>query len=381
MKKSFLPIALLFFSLSLFAQEDPYLLKNIRNRDGVNCVTFSPDGSKILAGYSDGSARIYDVASEKEELKVEGHWKAVNAVAFDPKGRYFLTAGDNTIKIWSPEGKQIYNLKDHTTTIVSVDIDSTGEFMVSGAISKIFKQWNVLKGEVIRNFKGHDDVAMAVCFSRDGKRIASGSGDHTIKIWDASTGKELMSLPGHDSDIYDVEFSPDGKLLASCGKDKTIHIYDLETGQLSQTLKGHNQYVIDITFSPDGLHLLSSSLDQEIRLWEVATGKSIYVFIDHEAPVTHVAFSPDGKRFASGSQDKTIKIWRYSKEIVADYYYSPQIIEKMNSMDIFLPRQKGESGSEYKARQEKAEKVKTDLYEDYYNKYLDDLSGGNLSGS
>ena len=381
MKTTCLLLCFFAFNISLFAQKDPYLLQSIKKGDEVNCVAFSPDGLKIIAGYSDGSARIIDVATEKVDLEVKGHWKAVNVVAFDPKGRYFMTAGDNTIKIWTPDGEQIYNLKDHTTTIVSVDIDSSGEFMVSGAISKIFKQWNVLKGEVIRNYDGHTDVAMAVCFSRDGKRIASGSGDHTIKIWDAESGAELMSLPGHASDIYDVEFSPDGSLLASCGKDNTIHIYDLAEGKLLRTLKGHKKFVIDIAFSPDGLHLLSASLDQEIRVWEVATGKTIYSFIDHEAPVTHVAFSPDGKRFASSSQDKTIKIWRFSKEIVADYYYSPQIIEKMNAMDIFLPKQKGESGAEYRDRQEKALKAKAAIYDEFYDKYLEDLKNGNLSGS
>ncbi len=182
------PILLLSFlslSVSLFSQTDPYLIQSIRKGDEVNCVAFSPDGNRIIAGYSDGSAKIIDWASGKVEVEVKGHWKAVNVVAFDPKGRYFMTAGDNTIKIWSPEGQQIYNLKNHTTTIVSADIDTSGEFMVSGAISHIFKQWNVLKGEMIRNFDGHTDVAMAVCYSRDGKKIASGSGDHTIKIWDS----------------------------------------------------------------------------------------------------------------------------------------------------------------------------------------------------
>ncbi len=190
-----------------------------------------------------------------------------------------------------------------------------------------------------------------------------------------------MTLPGHESDIYAVKFSPDGNLLASCGKDKTIHLYDLREGKLLRTLKGHSKYVIDIAFSPDGLHLLSASLDEEIRLWEVATGATLYSFIDHEGPVTHVTFSPDGNIFASSSLDKTIKIWRFSKEIIADFYYSPQIIEKMRKMDVFLPKQKGESSSDFKARQEKAEAARKAIYEEFYNTYLDDLKKGTLPGS
>ncbi len=378
MKRLLLYHFLLTACISLSAQKDPYLLQSISKGDEVNCVAYSPDGTRIIAGYNDGSARIIELASGKVEQEVKGHWKAVNAVAFDPKGRYFMTAGDNTIKIWSPDGQQIYNLKDHTTTIVSVDIDTSGVNMVSGAISHIFKQWNVLKGEVVRNYGAHTDVAMAVAFSKDGKFIASGSGDHTIKIWDAASGVEVKSLPGHSGDIYDVEFSPDGKKLASCGKDNTIHIYDLDEGKLLLTLKGHKNYIISLAFSTDGLHLLSASLDEEIRMWEVETGQTIYSFIDHKAPVTHLAFSPDGQTFASSSQDKTIKIWKFSKEIVADFYYSPEIIERMSGMEIFSPRQKGESTSDYRERQLKAEEARTGVYDEFYNRYLEDLKKGEL---
>ncbi len=381
MKKMILLFSAIVVFVGLYAQKDPYLLQTIKEKEGVNCVEFSPDGLSILAGFDDGSAAVINLASGKEEVKVNGHWKGVNAVGFDPKGRYFMTAGENTIKIWTPDGQEIYSLNNHTTTIITADIDKTGEYMVSGAVFRMFKQWNVIKGELIRNFDGHTDVAMAVCYSPDGERIASGSGDHTIKIWDAQSGKELMSMPGHSSDIYGVEFSPDGKLLASCGKDKTIHLYDLSRGKLIRSFAGHKNYIVDIAFSPDGLHLLSASLDQEIRYWEVATGKTIYSFIDHEAPVTGIAFSPDGSKFASSSQDKTIRIWQLPKEIIVDFYYSSEIIGKMNTMEIFRPRQKGESGSDYRARQQKAEQVKAELYEAFYRRYLEDLKNGALPGS
>ncbi len=368
------------FFANISAQTDPYFIKDLKKADEVNCVCYSPDGKKILAGYFDGSARIIDIESEKVEVTVKDHWKGVNAVEMDPNGKYFMTAGDNTIKIWSPDGNPIYTLKNHTTSIFSADLDPTGKFIVSGAINKVFKEWDALQGELKRNITGHDDVAMAVCYSRDGRRMASGSGDHTLKIWDAESANLLFTLSGHPEDVYGVDFSPNGKLLASCSKDKTIRIYDLETQSLLRTLKGHKNFVMDVEFSPDGLHLLSCSFDTEIKIWEVATGRCLYTFIDHDAPVTDICFAPDGKTFASASHDKKIKLWNFSKEIFVDYYYSPEIIEKMNAMEIFQPREKKESREMYQEREQKANQLRKGIYEEYYKKYLIDLEKGTLPG-
>ncbi len=121
--KSGILFILSIFTTSLFAQNDPYLVQNIKTSQEVNALAYSPDGAKILAGFNDGSAEIIDIESKKTEVKVSEHWKAIMDVEMDPKGKYFMTAGDNTIKIWSPEGDRIYNMKKDYTTIYNVDID------------------------------------------------------------------------------------------------------------------------------------------------------------------------------------------------------------------------------------------------------------------
>ena len=373
-------LLLSFVTINLFSQDDPYLLKNIKASEEVNAVAFSPDGTNILAGFNDGSAEIINIESGKTEVRVEDHWKAIMDVEWDPNGKYFMTAGDNTIKIWSPEGERIYNMKKHTTTIYTADIDPSGKFLISGAVSPAFKYWDVLKGEFKRDVIGHTDRTMAVCYSRDGKKMASGSSDHTIKIWDAESFNVILELKGHANDMFALDFSPDGKLLASCSKDKTIRIYDLEKGELLRILTGHKNFVMDIEFAPDNLHLVSCSFDKEIRIWEIPTGKNMYSFIDHKIAVTDICFSPDGSMIASASHDKTIKIWKYTPEIFVDFYYIDEIIGEMEEMDEFLPKQKGESKSDYHARQENAAQIKKDIYEKFYERYKLEIANSTLPG-
>lgn len=369
---------LLFFAQDLKSQDDPYLLKEIKASAEVNSLIFHPDGDKIIAGLQDGSLEIIELESEKSILSFEEHWKGIADVEVEPKGKFFATAGDNNIKVWLMDGTEVSRLTKHTTTVHSIDIDPSGKYLVSGAINKNIFFWEIATGEIVHYLKGHTDVAMAVTFSPDGSLIASGSGDNTIRLWKTGTPNEIRKIPAHHKDIYDVEFSHDGRFIASCSKDKMIRIYDLKNNKLYKTLTGHKDFVLNIEFSPNDLHLLSCSADKEVRLWEIPTGNTLYSFIDHDEAIVDICFAPDGKSFASGSYDKTVKIWDYSPEIFVDYHYRDEVVEEMENYDIFLPRQKGESRKDYRSREEKANIKKKEIYDHFYQRYLQELKAGQL---
>ena len=378
MKKLFI-IFLILYSLSLFAQKDPYLLQNFNKVNSpVLSVSFSPDGSCLLAGYNDGTGKLIRIDNEEYISTFTGHWKGIVAIEMAKTGAFVMTAGDNSVRIWTPEGKEIKGFGDHTTTIYSADMDSAGKYVVAGAFNRTFKLMDVMKGGKAEDFRGHSDIAMTVCFNHSGTKIASASGKGELWICDFASRQVELKLIGQSQDIYCLDFNPDGTKLASGSKDKTINIYDLRAGKLISTYKGHNNWVMDVDFSPDGMHLLSCSVDQSIRLWEISTGKTIYTFIDHEDAVMDLAFSPDGKNFASASRDKTIKIWRYSPEIFVDYYYRPQVVDEMKDKPEFLPKQKSESKADFEARQAKANAIREEIYSRYYKKYLEDLKNGTL---
>jgi WD40 repeat protein len=60
--------------------------------DEVRGAVFSPDGTTVLTASADGTARLWDVVTGKELLRLEGHTEAVNRAAFSPDGKYIVTA-------------------------------------------------------------------------------------------------------------------------------------------------------------------------------------------------------------------------------------------------------------------------------------------------
>ena len=67
----------------------------------VNAVAWSPDGTQIVTGSTDKTARVWDVATGQTVAILEGHTDVVNAVAWSPASKQVLTGSqDGTARIW-----------------------------------------------------------------------------------------------------------------------------------------------------------------------------------------------------------------------------------------------------------------------------------------
>jgi WD40 repeat protein len=186
------------------------------------------------------------------------------------------------------------------------------------------------------------------------------------------TKEEIRNISAHGGNIYSIDFSPDGKLLVSTSNDETVKIWNVETGKINKLLSGHQYATVFARFSPDGKYLVTASYDMTAKLWEVSTGHCIYTFVDHEDVVNVANFSHDGQLIVTGSQDGKVRIYEISPRFFAEYYYWDELKQEMDSSPLFAPREKSEKKPDYFARLEKAEEYKKELYEKYYQKYLEE---------
>ncbi|EDR01988.1 uncharacterized protein LACBIDRAFT_310142 [Laccaria bicolor S238N-H82] len=270
----------------------------------VTDVAFSPDGTRIVSGSSDGTVRISD--AETGSLVGEpwrGHDCQVWSVAFSPDGTRIVSgSGDETVRIWdaktgSPVGKP---LEGHDGEVKSVAFSPDGILLVSGSVDKTVRIWHVETGRPVgKPLEGHDGEVKSVAFSPDGTRVVSGSDDWTIRIWDAKTGTTVgVPLRGHRDCVLSVAFSPDGKRIGSGSRDRTVRIWDAEIGIPSgEPLQGHNQPVKLVAFSLDSTRIMSMC-HRTVRTWDLGPlallNPTIYVgqgFLAVISPV--VQFSND----------------------------------------------------------------------------------------
>jgi len=155
--------------------------------------------------------------------------------------------------------------------------------------------------------------------------------------------------------------------------DKNIKIWNVETGKINKLLDPHAYAVVYVRFSPDGRYLISASYDYTAKLWELATGNCIYTFVDHEDALYAADFLPDGKHCVTCSQDGTAKVYEISARFFAEFYYFSELQQDMQESGLFEDRRKGEKKDEYLLRRDKAEKLRKELHEKYYQMHMDEI--------
>jgi WD40 repeat protein len=129
--------------------------------------------------------------------RLEGHAKDVFALA-ECSGRICSGSSDGSIRVWSIATLQEERVIDNGNDAVWSLAVWEGE-LISGHGSGRIRVWDVASGERRQELEGHANSVNALCVC--GSRLASGSTDRTIKGWGMGPGLEWVfqrTLEEHD---------------------------------------------------------------------------------------------------------------------------------------------------------------------------------------
>jgi WD40 repeat protein len=308
-------------------------------RDGgspISALVMSPDGTRIAAGYADGSVGIADAATGQRIGIYRGVTPSL-LMLYSPDGTRIATyEGSNTRLLDGSTGAEVAALagmRDRAGLPVDHKIwqrkrvDGLGEALastdaiafsadgkrVAAAAAEYVRVCDAMTGELEWSLGPHDAPVRMVIISRDGRLIAASTygGSDSIYLWEVSTGRQLAVFRGHKAIVLKMDFSPDGRRLASASNypDNTARIWDAIGGKSLAVMTGHKNWVVHVAFSPDGKRVLTTSGDQTARIWDGENGTPLSVLSGHTALVANGAFSPDGTRILTASIDGGLRLW------------------------------------------------------------------------
>jgi WD40 repeat protein len=275
------------FSTRLWDLSERRTIKQFDRR--LRRLFYVPGGKNLVSGADDGTVRIWDPKSGKEEFK---------ACVVRGLGYYYLalSADGKTLAAWS-----------RNSTV---------------------RLWSVPSGKELLQLPGHVGGVLALAFTPDGKGLVSRGGDYSYRLWDWRAAKEIrrypwtiessgadVRLPGHM-----LALSPDGTLLAGQSPyPGTIGLWEVNTGKVRAAARGHLAGSFDLAFMPDG-DALAYCTDRYAGLWSAQRAKEIDVF-DAEPGVENgakqqfrnfcMAASPDGETLAIFGTDSHLRFWNW----------------------------------------------------------------------
>ena len=278
----------------------------------VTTVTWSPDGTHILTGSGDGTARIWDTTTGDNTLTLTIN-SVINAIAWSPDGRHILTGGDGTAHIWDATTGDNTLTLTHTLIpahwVTAVAWSPDGRHILTGSSEGTAHIWNATTGDDTLTLT-HTNSVTAVAWSPDGRHILTGTRGGTAHIWDSRTGDNTLTLTTN-SIIEAIAWSDDGRHILTASQGGTAHIWDATTGDNTLTLTLiHADWVTAVAWSPDGHHILTASEDDTARIWDATTGdNTLTLTLTHVRWVTSAAWSPNGTQILTASRSGTARIW------------------------------------------------------------------------
>ena len=277
----------------------------------VQIARYSPDGTRILTVSSDRTARIWDAHSGDPLAAFSGHGALPISATFSPDGTQIAIASlDKTGRIWDARtGAELAVLRGHGDILQSAAFSPDGTRLVTASRDKTARIWDARTGAPLAILAGHSEMVLAANYSPDGSQIVTASADKTARTWNARSGAPLLVLSGHNDRVYSADYSPDGTRIATSSDDRTARIWDARTGAPLALLSGHVGFVRSVMYSPDGNRIVTASDDGTARIWQARNHTQLAVLNGHEDGVTSASYSPDGTRILTSSLDKTLRIW------------------------------------------------------------------------
>ncbi|EPH46430.1 AAA family ATPase [Streptomyces aurantiacus] len=338
----------------------------------VNCVAWSPDGTRLATASDDGTVRVWDPEGRAEPVVLTraGGGERVQAVAWAPDGeRIAAGSRDRTITVWDVGTRaELGVCVGHDAPVASVSWARDGVRLVSAATDHVARLWDtgtyagtavpVERGrlgwnvawspdgrqiaassaegavvlwrprdQAVRHLADGGGAVMALAWSPGGDRLASVSEDRKTRVWDVRRWSRVGILePAHCFTTLEplscVTWSTDGDRIA-VGDDRTLRVWTLETRE-ELALVGHADSVNSVSWQGD--RIASVSRDRTLALWDLhAPGGQLQTLRGHEGSVVSVDWSPSGTHLVTGGVDGTVNVWDVAEGRVSATTHTGQV--------------------------------------------------------
>eukprot|EP00072_Mus_musculus_P074622 XP_017176385.1 PREDICTED: WD repeat-containing protein 86 isoform X3 [Mus musculus] len=247
------------------------------HRGGINWLSLSPDGQRLLTGSEDGTARLWSTVDGQCCALLQGHESYVTFCHLEDEAAFTCSA-DCTIRRWDVRTGQCLQVYRGHTSIVNRILVANDQ-LFSSSYDRTARVWTVDKGQVSQEFRGHRNCVLTLAYSAP---------------------EDLPQDPC-------MEAAMGGGLLVTGSSDDTAKVWQVASGCCHQTLRGHTGAVLCLVLHVSSHTAFTGSTDATVRAWDILSGEQLRVFREHQGSV--ICLELTDRLLYSGSADRTVKCW------------------------------------------------------------------------
>jgi WD40 repeat protein len=278
----------------------------------VVSVAFPPTGPGVLTAASDGSLRLWDVATGDVRQTRQAHASAAIGLSFSRDGRRLASLGrDGMVRLWDfPALTELARFPG----VGAMTLDGPGQRLLVASRERRVVLWACQPPAPPEPLVRHGDTIHALAFEPHSGLLASAGRDHTVQWHDPRTrrpDRPPLKLP---ASVLALAYHPDGRLLAMIlgsnqkGKETgELHVLDRVTGRRVR-LGDRGEVVSAVAFSGDGKHLAAASREGTVWLWDGRTLQPRQTWRGKKVRGAGLAFHPDHRTLAIGL-DAVVQLW------------------------------------------------------------------------
>ena len=197
---------------------------------------FLGDGKHFIIGTMSG-ARLWDVEAGREGRKFGDTQGWVQDLVISRDGRFLLTGSpDHTARVFDmATGSETMKLsvEGAESHIRVVAISPDGRKALAGADDKIMRVWDLKTQREILRLK-HEGAIYGLDVSENGRYVLTGDGAH-VRLWNLATGEELWKWPAPR--VGPMIFLPDNR-FALVGAGGQVHLLRLPIDKRGRVFEG-----------------------------------------------------------------------------------------------------------------------------------------------
>jgi WD40 repeat protein len=234
-------------------------------------VSVSPDGTLAVA--PDREHDLVDTVLRLSDghptLRLTGHDKPIDDVAFGPDGRQIATAAKDAVMLRDAKtGEALTTIATDNSTRARVAFSPDGK----RALVTLRREAVVVdaaSGAKLLTLSGHRRAVNSATFSSDGRYIATAAGD-SVRLWDAQTGRPVRIFEPERQEVSHAEVNRDSTLMlgVAWGGIGLVYVWDVATGKLLDLIREPGG-VHTASFSPDGQWIVTASWRHGAKLWPI----------------------------------------------------------------------------------------------------------------